>query len=371
VAFAVNKHERPGLDPMCARKFYFILMKRNHRIIIVLGVHRSGTSALTKGLETMGISLGNTLIAPNIFNKKGYWEDSDFHGLNLAMLNSFDERFRRILSITEEEAMILCQKGYLTRALEILDKKLAKNNLLGVKDPRFSLLLPFWKKVFEHAEADVSFLISLRNPLNVAACQEQFKNQHQEKSLWIWISYLLSCLIHSEERPRAIIDYDELLKNPMHQMQRVSMTLGLPLNPSLLTSYSYQFIDASLRHFYDSKKNNQKKNFAYLFATQMYETLLAVATDRLSFEGLKTFLEQWKEQFFKIESLLVLEEKNNHRIYNLMEANQKLHNTNIEQLKTIIDLNKTIMEKFKFVAELHETIEQQKRHIAFMKQQQI
>jgi len=149
------------------------------------------------------------------------------------------------------------------------------------------------------------------------------------------------------------------------------MTLGLPLNPSLLTLYSYEFIDVSLRHFYDSKEDHSKKNFAYLFATQMYETLLAVATDRLSFEGLKTFLEQWKEQFFKIESLLILEEKNNHRIYNLMETNQKLHNTNIEQLKTIIDLNKTIMEKFKFVAELHETIEQQKRHIAFMKQQQI
>lgn len=339
-------------------------MNTHRRIIVVLGVHRSGTSALTKGLETMGVSLGNTLISPNIFNEKGYWEDSDFHGLNLEMLNAFDVRFRRILPIDQEEIMILCQKGYLARASALLCEKLSSNHLLGIKDPRFSILLPFWRKVFNQCEVHASFVIALRHPWNVAACQEQFKNQHQEKSLWIWISYILSCLEHSQGTERNIVDYDELLKNPVHQMCRVAKTLQLPLDATILKSYSNDFLDSSLRHFYDKKENDLKNSFCYTFATEIYEKLFALATDRLSFEELKEPLGQWKEQFSKVESLLVLEEKNNYRIHNLMETNQQLHNSNLEQLKTIIDLNKTIMEKFTFAAELCQTIEQQKRQIA-------
>jgi hypothetical protein len=342
-------------------------MKKN-RVIVVIGVHRSGTSALTKGLETMGASLGHDLIAPNIFNEKGYWEDSDFHKLNLEMLDSFEDRLRRILVLTEEETTLLCQKGYLAQASELVRRKIAKYPLLGIKDPRFSLLLPFWKKVFQECGVQVSFVIALRHPLNVAACQEQFKNQHREKSLWIWISYLLSCLEHSEGHERNIIDYDELLKNPKHQMERAAKTFNLPLHPDVLQSYSHDFIDSSLRHFHGENDSYLHRGFCRTFALEMYEKLLALATDRISFEDLQPSFKKWKEQFFFLESLLVLEEENNHRIHNLIEVNQQLHRTNTEQLKTIIDLNKTIMEKLKLAADLSQVIEQRDRQIALMRQ---
>ncbi|MFZ4115570.1 MAG: sulfotransferase family protein [Chthoniobacterales bacterium] len=341
-------------------------MKRN-RVIIVIGVHRSGTSAITKGLETMGASLGHALIAPNIFNEKGYWEDSDFHKLNLEMLDFFDDRLRRILPLTEEETMLLCQKGYFEQASELLCKKSKQYPLFGIKDPRFSLLLPFWKKVLQEREVEVSFVIALRNPLNVAACQEQFKNQHREKSLWIWISYLLSCLEHSQGEKRHIVDYDELLKNPKYQMERLAKTFELPLDPNVLQSYSCDFIDSSLRHFHGSKENTPHHSFCHTFALEIYEKLLAVATDRISFEDLQPSFKKWKEQFFSLESLLVLEEQNNHRVHNLMKTNQELHQTNTEQLKTIIELNKTVMEKFKLAADLSQIIEQRDHQIAEMK----
>jgi hypothetical protein len=345
-------------------------MKKNNRLIVVIGVHRSGTSAITKGLETMGVSLGNTFIPPNIFNEKGYWEDSDFHALNLEILDKFENRLRRILSIDDEEAAFFLRTGYQKEASELLFNKLSKNHLLGIKDPRFSLLLPFWRTVFKQCDIDVSFVIALRNPLDVTACQEQFKNQHHEKSLWIWISYLLSCIENSQGTERIIVDYDELLKKPIHQMERLSQVLQLPLLPEILKSYSYDFIDSSLRHFHGKKEHSTQHSFCSSFALEMYEQLYAVATDRKDFQELEKFLPKWKTQFSYVKGLLECDEINNHRIYQLMESNQNLHQTNTEQLKTIIDLNKTIMEKFNFVAELHQTIEQSNRQIAFITQQQ-
>lgn len=345
-------------------------MKNNKRVIVVLGIHRSGTSALTKGLETMGVSLGNALIPPNLFNEKGYWEDLDFHSLNLEMLGSFEDRIRRILPLTEEEVTALCQKGYLARASQLLLEKLPTSQPLGIKDPRFSILLPFWKKVFNECDVRASFIIALRNPLSVAACQEQFNNQHREKSFWIWISYLLSCLLNSEHDERVLVDYDELLKNPTLQIHRIARTLQLDIHPELLQSYSHDFIDASLRHFYGEKEELLKKSFCRAFAMEMYEKLLSVAKDETAFQDLKSLLEKWKDQFSSVESLLTLEEKNNFSIQKLIDTNQKLHQTNTERLKTIINLNKTIMEKFTFVAELHQAIEQRDRQIALLMQMQ-
>ncbi len=343
-------------------------MNNKNRVILVLGVHRSGTSALTKGLEAMGISLGTSLIPPNIFNEKGYWEDVDFHELNLEMLDSFESRLRRILPLSEEEAVLLCERGFLTKASQLLLKKLPSSQPLGIKDPRFSILLPFWKKVFKECNVDASFVIALRNPLSVAACQEQFQNQHREKSFWIWISYLLTCLEHSEGNNRILVDYDELLKNPKHQIQRIARTLALDVSPELLQAYCFAFIDPSLRHFYGEKDTLLQKNFCRAFALEMYEKFLAVARDEISFKELQDFSQKWKAQFSPLESLLALEEKNNLSIQNLIQTNQQLHKTNTERLKTIIELNKTIMEKFNFVTELHQAIEQRDRHIALLTQ---
>jgi hypothetical protein len=40
-------------------------------LIVVLGMHRSGTSATTRAMETMGASLGDHLIATGAGQRKG------------------------------------------------------------------------------------------------------------------------------------------------------------------------------------------------------------------------------------------------------------------------------------------------------------
>ena len=61
----------------------------NDRLIVVLGMHRSGTSAITRALKVLGVDLGDRLmLAVEGDNNKGYWEDIDFNALNIEMLRA-------------------------------------------------------------------------------------------------------------------------------------------------------------------------------------------------------------------------------------------------------------------------------------------
>jgi hypothetical protein len=96
-------------------------MKHNRRLIVVLGMHRSGTSALTRGLQVMGVTLGDRMMPPvEGNNAKGFWEDIDLNALNVEMLNAID-------SVDIE---ILRKQGYFLRAIELLILKKVENDLL-------------------------------------------------------------------------------------------------------------------------------------------------------------------------------------------------------------------------------------------------
>ena len=66
-----------------------IVRQSNGRLIVVLGMHRSGTSAITRGLQVMGVELGDRMMPPvEGNNSKGFWEDLDLYALNIEILNN-------------------------------------------------------------------------------------------------------------------------------------------------------------------------------------------------------------------------------------------------------------------------------------------
>jgi hypothetical protein len=64
---------------------------RGKSIIVVLGMHRSGTSAITRGLMVLGVELGDHLMppAPND-NDKGFFEDIDVNAINVELYRSLE-----------------------------------------------------------------------------------------------------------------------------------------------------------------------------------------------------------------------------------------------------------------------------------------
>lgn len=336
-------------------------MKNKKRVILVLGVPRSGTSAITKSLEVLGVKLPELeKVAFNKFNEKGYWEDEDFFFFNLQLLNvlePLEHRRRNLVSLTKKEVLFLEEQGFVEKASQLLLGKISDAKPLAIKTSSFSPLLPFWKKVFQQCAVQTSFVIALRNPFSVVAsiqaAQEIIGKQDHEKSFWIWFSYMLSSLKETEGHQRLFIDYDQLIENPALQIQRMAHVFELEVNEELLRDYCDNFIDRSLCHFQEKENQLFNNQPCCDLGVEMYEALLKTAQDELSFQDLKTACKKWRDQFLLAESLLILVEKmaceirsfkkllceREKKISTLLETTTKQGHSLLECYKTIHESN--------------------------------
>jgi len=138
------------------------------QIVVVLGMHRSGTSAITRGLKVLGVELGSKLLSPEVgINDKGFWEDIDVTAFNDEFLKELGHDWHSLTPIMPHELHSQIAQNRKLRAVEILRNKLSGIDCFGVKDPRMARLLPFWQSVFAELNLKVSYVVAFRNPKSV------------------------------------------------------------------------------------------------------------------------------------------------------------------------------------------------------------
>ncbi|MEO6543521.1 MAG: hypothetical protein ABIP05_05680, partial [Nitrospiraceae bacterium] len=117
----------------------------DHRLVVVLGMHRSGTSAITRGLQALNVNLGEQLMAPEANNNdKGFFEDIEVNRLNIDLLNAIDSDWDAF-SVIPATALIQERLApYKLRAIKLIRSKVGERPF-GLKDPRIARLLPFWQ----------------------------------------------------------------------------------------------------------------------------------------------------------------------------------------------------------------------------------
>ena len=219
------------------------------KVIIVLGMHRSGTSALTRGLGALGINLGDTLYPAADDNPTGFWEDRDVISINdrlLAQLGSSYDRVGLVDANLENSAEV---ELIFHEAKAVISGKLANTSVWGVKDPRIPRLLPFWKRLFAELDCELGYVIALRNPLSVADSLA-FRNQFAPiKSYWLWLEHTLQALHYTAGERRLVVSYDRMLAEPVQELSRMAEVLRLPSpEPEALKAYVDGFLDTGLRH---------------------------------------------------------------------------------------------------------------------------
>ena len=287
------------------------------RIIAVVGMHRSGTSVVTRGLQVMGVELGSRLMPPFAGNNsKGFWEDIDINTLNIEMLHSLKSDWHFLAPIQPEEVDTLCRNGYLQRALELLQVKTTGVQLFGFKDPRVAKMLPFWKKVFAQAQAKIDYVVVIRHPLSV--CQSLAKRDgfDFEKSYLLWLDHVIGSLVGTEGEDRVLVDYDLLIQEPDSEITRIAKGLKLSINTADLEKFKTEFLDRELRHTTYQLHELTLDNAAPPLVREIYSSLLELAAHNSSLQEvtLKNKTGQWNKEFIRMRSMLVLADKLGSRI---------------------------------------------------------
>ena len=212
--------------------------------ICIAGMHRSGTSMITRLLNLCGVDLGpeTDISAAAVDNEAGFWENYHFVRLN-------------------EEALVLLGGGWdlpptLSEGWELRDEMVrirddaaelvrgfSPDGIWGWKDPRNSMMLPFWKRLIP----DLKILVCLRNPLEVAQSLHERNHSSQAFSLNLWLMYyqqLLSCTRPAE---RVVTHYNAYFYNPQAELRRVLSLLEISASSEAIEQ-ACSTISARLRH---------------------------------------------------------------------------------------------------------------------------
>ena len=105
-------------------------------------------------------------------------------------------------------------QSYHDTARQILLQEFCSYDLFCLKDPRLSVLLPFWIGVLRELKIEPFFLIPLRHPLEVAASLTRRNGFSMQKGLQLWTKYALSLEQHSRSFRRMFFRFEDFLKNP-------------------------------------------------------------------------------------------------------------------------------------------------------------
>lgn len=289
-------------------------------------MHRSGTSAITRGLQVLGVSLGDNLMpAAENNNEKGFFEDLDIHALNTQLLSALGLTWDQVCPIRiDNNAQVALLDTYAQQAIELLSVKMSSSTIFAFKDPQTSLLLPFWQAIFKQMAIETNYIICLRNPLSVAASLHKRDGVLAAKAQLLWAKYLEAALSYTAGSVRIVVDYDALMEQPSDQLKRIADALHLPSpdsNPDALDDFCQEFLTTSLRHTQYNIGQLEDTSEVLRQLHDLHALLLQCANDELDVQA-TDFTQRCKPLLNGLDELLPLAREIDH--LNASQAHLKL-----------------------------------------------
>jgi len=275
--------------------------------LVVLGCHRSGTSALTGLLSAVGFTPGKRLLPPNQFNERGYFEDALIGEHNEALLRNLGRSWKdeRQLPLGWE----LSETGIAGSAVlaGALRDSFDLTAHCVLKDPRVCRLLPVMQQAFEQNFIGPKYIFSLRTPYAVVASLAHRDGIAHGRAALLYLAYLLEAERQTRGKPRVFVQYESLLVDWCACMGTIAQEIQVPeLDPHAFPDDAIARADA----FLAPELNHAPQAQEYLgsarpmqMAWALYECLCA-PQDEQSEIFLNALYLEWQKYLESIEPWL-------------------------------------------------------------------
>lgn len=260
--------------------------------IIVLGMHRSGTSALTGVLSMVGANPGPSLMqGDKATNPKGFWEHKDVVAIHELLLSALGSSWYDAFPLPENWWLRPDVARFRDELIIVLRRDFSARPLWILKDPRLCRLLPMWLEILQELDAQPHFIICLRHPFEVANSLEQRDGIQAARACLLWLEHFIESERWTRDHARTLVDYAQLLVDWRKTVRQVTSDLSISL-PYDMTSEEYidLFLEPSLRHhhaqtgFMGNHRVFQLANEAFQIAvseppSQLANRLVAIAEE--------------------------------------------------------------------------------------------
>ena len=216
--------------------------------LLVLGMHRSGTSALTAVLNDLGASLGNELVAANDDNPGGYFENAGAVTAHEMLLAELDRGWEDLRELPEGWLQSAAGKRAQAGIAALLREEFAGVPLWALKDPRLCRLLPLWRPALAEAGIEAKALFVLRNPDEVAASLGKRDGIGAEIAHLLWLRHFLDAERDSRGLRRCVLTYEALLDDPVGSLRRVGESLDIAWPHPPEADRMSRLLDSGQRH---------------------------------------------------------------------------------------------------------------------------
>ncbi|MGA9422665.1 MAG: glycosyltransferase, partial [Rhodanobacteraceae bacterium] len=219
--------------------------------ILVLGMHRSGTSALARVLGLMGAWIGEAddlLPAHASDNPSGYWERTDVVNVHHEFLHEAGYAWDSLAGFDFDVVDVGLRKRLQAGIQRIVEAIEPQSRPLLLKDPRLCLLLPAWRAQLEKPAC----VIAVRDPREIAASIRQGPRGAYTSHflLALWEKYMRGALAHLVGERVMFVSYERLVANPESEAERVLdglRALGVTSLHAASPDALREFIDPNLR----------------------------------------------------------------------------------------------------------------------------
>ncbi len=193
-------------------------------VVLVLGMHRSGTSVLTQVMSKLGYYLGAGQLGASEHNEEGHFERKDVIALDEAVLRFFGMEWFSFGEKLPDISML--DDTFTQRAEQILDDLLSQSDRVVIKEPRMCITLPLWQKAMEKKGVAVRYVFIFRHPKSVALSLKKRNNISIEDGQALWLFYNQALLRYINQDIFAV-NYDELVNHPETALKGLAKFLKL------------------------------------------------------------------------------------------------------------------------------------------------
>ena len=236
-------------------------IKRN--AVIILGMHRSGTSALAGCLNRLGVKMGSTFLPSNSGNEMGYFEHSDIVLVHDILLSELGCRWDMVGNLPsgwlESEAAQRAKKTLLA----IIDREFKGARLWAVKDPRMCRLMPLWFEILAKIGTQPKFAFIVRHPFAVARSLQKRHGIDLLTGHLLWMTHNREALAACRGYEHALLIYDQLLADPVRSLENIGRVLNVSWPRTLRVHYQkiLGLVRPELRHEHPSEEGNEQGKF--------------------------------------------------------------------------------------------------------------
>jgi hypothetical protein len=245
--------------------------------LFVLGVPRSGTSAVTRVLSLCGATLPAGLSGADPRNPRGYWEPRASLHLNNTILRRYGSAvFDPSLRLQEDGGLDADQKAFCINKIGQFLATLPAAPVVLIKDLQITLLSSLWFEAARQAGFDIAVVNMVRPPQEVIASGAADFLTSPELGSALWLKFNLLAERDTRELPRVFVEYANLLEDWRREVKRISLALGIDLDNRDEDAIE-EFLTPDLHR--QRQTGPVTETFGTDWITSVYDALSAAARD--------------------------------------------------------------------------------------------